>query len=640
MEYLTSLTYVSSSYIINNLLLEPTITQYGTAYIYFSYKEAEKQIPVNLISSIIQQLISQHPNSMSELRLLHERHRVHRTRPSIMECSNLLQTLLRSFPKVYIVVDAIDECSEQNEARWVFLAQLWRLRFKACLLFMSRPIPTLEKELQGSTRVYLSPDEDDIKNYLLQRLDVTTTMKRHFRDEPSLRTTIVARITQKIKGMWVDLYTALILNLIHLRFLMARLYLDSIATKITRRKIKSALEALPDGLDGIYDETMRRIRQDNPPDHAELAIKVLAWTFLAFRPLKVQELQHALAVENGDSSLDEAGIPDRDFMISICAGMVEINQESDTVSLVHYTAQEYFDRHQEILFEPIKSNIAQTCLTYLSFDAFQDNATQSTTLRARDLTHDHPFLSYVAQHWGDHVREIEDPYVVESAVQLLKNEVIVDLAVLLKDLEDRKTKGEYLNPRNGLNGLSLAALFGLCNVAKLLINGGLDVRARDSNGQNALYHAISNGHVDTAKLIIDHKAPINQKDNRGWTVLHRAAADGQSELVDMLIQEGIDLDNTDGYNATALYRASENGAAKVAEILLKNNANVHIKNSYSQTALHRAADCGHKTIVQQLLDYGADIDAKDHYGYTAFYRAADQYHEEIKLLLHRYKQKK
>jgi hypothetical protein len=106
---------------------------------------------------------------------------------------------------------------------------------------------------------------------------------------------------------------------------MARLYLDTLTTKITRRKIKSALDNLPEGLDSIYDELMKRIRLQNPRDHADLAIRVLGWIFFSVRPLTVQEVQHALTIEEGDRSLDRDGIPDADLLVSVCAGMVVID---------------------------------------------------------------------------------------------------------------------------------------------------------------------------------------------------------------------------------------------------------------------------------------------------------------------------
>lgn len=153
---------------------------------------------------------------------------------------------------------------------------------------------------------------------------------------------------------------------------MARLYLDTLVHNKTRRKIKNALDTPPDGLDSIYEELMARIRLQNPKDHAELALKDLSWIFYAVRPLTVTEVQHALAVEPGDVELDEDGIPDQDLLVSVCAGVVMINNNRDTISLVHYTTQEYFQQSRKHILEHASKDISRTCLTYLQFDAFED----------------------------------------------------------------------------------------------------------------------------------------------------------------------------------------------------------------------------------------------------------------------------
>jgi hypothetical protein len=61
---------------------------------------------------------------------------------------------------------------------------------------------------------------------------------------------------------------------------------------------------------------LERIQAQNS-ELASLAMKVLRWTYFAVRPLSIEELQHALAVEPGDSFLDEDGLIDQDLMISV-----------------------------------------------------------------------------------------------------------------------------------------------------------------------------------------------------------------------------------------------------------------------------------------------------------------------------------
>lgn len=118
--------------------------------------------------------------------------------------------------------------------------------------------------------------------------------------------------------------------------------------KPTLRGLKSALESLPEALDETYDQVLERIKSQDP-DYATLALKTLGWIHHAFRPLKTIELQHALAVEEDDSSFDADGIPNLGLILPVCAGLVAI-REGNTVGFVHYTTKEYLERHQENIF--------------------------------------------------------------------------------------------------------------------------------------------------------------------------------------------------------------------------------------------------------------------------------------------------
>ena len=131
-----------------------------------------------------------------------------------------------------------------------------------------------------------------------------------------------------------------------IRFLLARLHLDSLRGKATKKAIKSTLERLPKGstaLDKAYDEAIERI-ESQLPEESELTKNVLSWITYAQRSLTTKELSYALAVEAGESKLDKDNIPDIEDMISVCAGLVAVDEESDVIRLVHYTTQEYFER--------------------------------------------------------------------------------------------------------------------------------------------------------------------------------------------------------------------------------------------------------------------------------------------------------
>ena len=127
----------------------------------------------------------------------------------------------------------------------------------------------------------------------------------------------------------------------------------------------------------------------------QLARKILTWLTYSLRPLRVTELQHALALEPEDTFLDEDALPDEGLLISLCAGLVAIDKESDIIRLVHHTTQEYFERSRMDLFPDGHREIAHTCLTYLSLEKFATPFDKGSAAWDKHLEDD-AFLGYAA----------------------------------------------------------------------------------------------------------------------------------------------------------------------------------------------------------------------------------------------------
>ena len=109
--------------------------------------------------------------------------------------------------------------------------------------------------------------------------------------------------------------------------------MDSLVNKNNRKAIYDALEKLPREVDDTYEEAMKRIQGQNQDD-VELADKVLLWICFARRPLSIVELQHALAVDKDSKRTEWDALPDEEIIISVCAGLVVIDEESSIVRLV------------------------------------------------------------------------------------------------------------------------------------------------------------------------------------------------------------------------------------------------------------------------------------------------------------------
>jgi ankyrin repeat protein len=89
--------------------------------------------------------------------------------------------------------------------------------------------------------------------------------------------------------------------------------------------------------------------------------------------------------------------------------------------------------------------------------------------------------------------------------------------------------------------LHAAAYDGKAEIAKLLLQLGADVNAREVNGRTPLHHAANNGHLDVIDVLVCHGTDIEAKDNGGMTPLMwgRISRSGRSQqVVEKLLQYG------------------------------------------------------------------------------------------------------
>jgi hypothetical protein len=209
------------------------------------------------------------------------------------------------------------------------------------------------------------------------------------------------------------------------RFLLAQLHLDSLIGKRTPRAIRTALKMLPTGsnaYDRAYKDAMERI-EGQVDDQERLAKQVLSWITCAMRPLTTAELQHALAVEPGDTELGEDNLVEVDDMVSVCAGLVTVDEESKIIRLVHYTTQEYFEQTQNHWFLCAESEITTTCVTYLSLSIFESGFCQTDDEFAERL-YSHHLYQYAAQYWGHHSCKASNTS--QAVVDFLENDTNVE----------------------------------------------------------------------------------------------------------------------------------------------------------------------------------------------------------------------
>ena len=374
--------------------------------------------------------------------------------------------------------------------------------------------------------------------------------------------------------------------------------------------MKSTLASLPAELDTTYDQVLIRIRNQEP-EHAALALRILGWIRHAHRPLKIRELQHALAVESGDSHLDEDGIPDIGLILTVCAGIVTI-REDYAVGLVHYTTAEYLERRSAEHFPDAPIDIAKTCLTYLMFDEFASPLQsgdgtyldhETFLLLLWDRFEKYPFLGYASKSWSDHARGISVVDIQGLALQFLKQG-----AKILSCMQAIRRSFRNLAI---ISGLAFAAELGLYEISKALLEAGADVDGKDSHNVKPLHRAAVRGSEEVVLLLLEHHADTETKDSLGTTALHFAAQSGHYKVVKVLLENRADVRATDRFGFSALHFAMVRGYVDVIKLLLKHGSDIEARDQWEMTPLHIAAKHEYLDAMRLLSRSGADVKARE-----------------------------
>ncbi|KAH6898864.1 ankyrin repeat-containing domain protein [Thelonectria olida] len=601
----------------------------GIAYVYCNFRQQHEQQPIDLLLSMLRQLVQKQRSVPDEVHELWSSYRYKRARPTFEEVFSVLQYTVGDFSKTYIVVDALDECCQASDSdRMKFLSALSQLQTKAeaNVFATSRFIPNIERAFDGSPTLEIRATKHDVQRYMEGNI---SRLPGFVARNVELQKEIKDKITQAVHGM----------------FLLAKLYMDSLIGKKSPKAIRISLNKILEveehkGYDHAYNEAMYRIN-GHVADSRELASQVLSWISCARRHLTTSELQHALAVEMESAGLDEENIPDIEDIVSVCAGLVTVDTLSDTVRLVHYTTQEYFDRNWSHWFPDATKNITTVCATYLSFETFETGPSQ-TDEDFENRLHENSLYDYAARNWGHHARKCSEDS-EELILDLLEDESKVAAASqVLMSL--RGFAGYSQVVPGSQTGMHLAAYFGLTDIIKTLLGRGYSGIDSNSFGQTPLWWAAKNGHEDAVRLLLTlDGVNVNARDSEyRQTPLWCAIDNGHDGVVALLLDRNeIDANSTDPeFGRTPLSWAARMGRVAVVKLLLaKDGVNVNSKDAlYGDTALSWAARGGHKEVVQLLLAKpNIDINCKEtEYQQTPLSWAARNGHDEIvKILLAR-----
>ena len=332
-----------------------------------------------------------------------------------------------------------------------------------------------------------------------------------------------------------------------------------------------------------------------------LAMATLTWICHSERPLQVNELCHALAVEIGETDFDSENVPSIDTLLDCCQGLITVDAEASTVRLIHYTVQQYLCSHPGLFSKP-HSTLAETCLTYLNSQQVK-NLPSSSLPPPQSLQ----LLKYCARYWGIHTNKDLSDHAKTLGLELLNRyEDHISAVSLLEQVLDPR-HNRLITPSPLFSGLHCASFFGIVELVTILIN------------------------AECYKM--------NQQDCTGGTPLTWGARSGQEGVVKLLLErEDVDSNHADRDDRTPLWWAARNGCEGVVKLMLKReDINPNCPDKDDGTPLSWAASEGHEGVVKLLLQRGdVDPNRPDKDDRTPLWWAVNQRHQGVvKLLIER-----
>ncbi|KAJ7883628.1 ankyrin repeat-containing domain protein [Mycena olivaceomarginata] len=620
------------------------------AYFYFYYSEADKQSLRGMLSSIISQLEEQLLDAPSPLLALYQKLGSGAHEPSIPELTACLKSLIiaLSARPIFIILDALDECSKTDELAPVLCDLLQWAEGCVHVFVTSRPEDAVVKLLRPLTTC-------DISLYLGHIMS-----KEHpFCSWPQVhRDRVLNHLLEHSNGMfrWVSCQ------------------LDDLR-KCLLRDLQVTLNNLPTTLDATYERILSRIHTTNKP-HAR---RLFNWIAFSFRPLHVEELAQVLAInfiDDASATFEEEYIePDpREAISRVCLSLVHITPDG-TVQFAHFSVKEFFmsERIQSMLSvslfrieaEMAHTIIATSCLAYVLWVGSMDNIPYNM----KEIEVQYPLADYSVQYAvhaqfscvSDNVRDMLGSLFIQDSCQwtfwvfhnyeslmrdytagpplywAAKLGFLQILLLLLEHGADVNAQGGYygnalkaasaegyldlaqlllehgadVNAQGGHygNALQVVSLKGRLDLAQLLLERGADVNAQGGEYKNALYAASSKGHLDLTRLLLEHGADVNAQK---WedSALDAAVNGDHLDLAWLLLEHGADVNVKGGSHESALQVVSSRGHLDFAQLLLECGAYVNAQGGHYGNALQAASICGHLDVAQLLLEHGADVNAQ------------------------------
>ena len=504
--------------------------------------------------------------------------------------------------------------------------------------------PDLHQSVVPSDPIELDAQDQAVSIYIEEK---TKQLAKSSGQTEQMRRTMSKRLRESGDGtfLWVN---------------MAISQLKKNATKGS----ELAATNLPNGTGDMYCLELHQL----PKEYDHIAIFILRWVAVAFRPLKLVEL---VAVWRFITDQDERSTTKSIHeVVAVCSSFLDLDKDQD-IKLAHQTAKDILtdknspilahDRLRRFYFdeEAVHGEIAQMCISYLESSCLMKTAVKVVSAGIdqwseekieadHDILEDYPFLQYAILNWTTHMNKGKQGSVnmaslffqpnstlrkhwfesVWSALMLRSMSLVpygqsllhiiafFDLIELAQYLSTQPHFKERIEVRNSefFTPVFVAAARGSTQVMIFLLDYGAN---RTLEGDELLCYASRRGQVNSVQELIKYGWDVNVTQNNGdvFDWLSRTAL-RNSKLLHNLVSKTIDHEERDyhdllreidsGEHHSPLHLALGCGHEVTAGFLLYKGADVRFATNKKWEASHFAAWAGDENLIDLVQRYGGN----------------------------------
>ena len=169
------------------------------AWIYCDYRDSSTHNVLLFIASLLKQILQNTRPLPSSVKDLYNSHGKGKSSITLVEARELLKIFVAVQERCFVVVDALDECTD--EIREQLVNELTSLKSSISLLVTSRPILSIENMFRDATIIPIVPNKNDLEIYIDRRLETETKLHKIVKTDLLLQQEIKSTLIAKNQGM-------------------------------------------------------------------------------------------------------------------------------------------------------------------------------------------------------------------------------------------------------------------------------------------------------------------------------------------------------------------------------------------------------------------------------------------------------